>query len=36
MLHDIMYHTDQLPEGEFNKVMESYDKICEAYDILPN
>lgn len=36
MLDDIMYRTDDLPKEEYRKVRESYEKICEAYDILPN
>ena len=36
MLDDIMYRTDQLPDEEFKKVREAYDKICDANDVLPN
>ena len=34
MLDDVMYHTDPLPDNEFQKVRSCYDKICEANDLI--
>lgn len=34
MLDDVMYRTDPLGDGEFRRIREVYDKICEANDLL--
>ena len=31
-LDAVMYYTDPLPDNEFKRIREGYDKICEAID----